>query len=173
MQPWSLACRAVAPARVAGAEWAPETPGLASLLTDLLAPRVTDLRAATADSRLQAIAALLTDLAAAAPAQQADLVHEYLAFCRADLVARLQAAFGAARDAPLHWQADVRAIIEANGRALTAAGAPRLAGWPDGLDAAGCAARFAREVGDFAAALSAWPALWAHAQERGLALLDA
>lgn len=171
--PWSLAVHEGAPPRPAGAAWAPETPGLGSLLTDLLAPRAAGLQAAAAASRLRGLAAALADLADAPPAQQVELVHEYLGFCRADLVARLQAAFAAAPAAPLHWQADVRALIEANGRALVAGHVPRLDGWPEALDAGACAARFARDVGAFAAALDAWPALWAHARERGARLLDA
>ncbi|MFN7550734.1 MAG: hypothetical protein ACK5SH_04020 [Pseudomonadota bacterium] len=173
VHPWTLAVRDGAPPCSAGAAWAPETPGLGSLLTDLLAPRAAELRAAAPEARLRGLAARLADLAAAPPARQTDLVQEYLGFCRADLVARLQATFAAAPTAPLFWQADVRAIIEANGRALTSDLAPRLDGWPEGLDAAGCADRFAREVGAFAATLDAWPALWAHARERGPALLDA
>jgi hypothetical protein len=171
--PWSLAVHDGAPPRSAGAAWAPETPGLGSLLTDLLAPRAAELRAASAQARLRGLGAALADLAAAPAAQQGELVQEYLGFCRADLVARLQAAFAAAPTAPVHWQADVRALIEANGRALVAGDPPRLDGWPEALDADACAAQFAREVGAFAAALDAWPALWAHARERGARLLDA
>ena len=173
VEPWSLAVRDGAPARPAGAAWTPETPGLGSLLTDLLAPRAAELRAAAPEARLHGLAAALADLAAAPPAQHAELLQEYLGFCRADLVARLQDAFAAASASPVHWQADVRALIEANGRALTAAGAPCLDGWPAGLDGAACAQRFAADVGAFAAAAEAWPALWAHARERGARLLDA
>jgi hypothetical protein len=169
--PFALAADPVPAPRGAGG-WALETPGLGALLTDLLAPRVAELRAADPASRLSAVAAHLRDLAGAPHGVLAELLSEYLGFCRADLVARLQAAFAAATDAPVHWQADVRALVESNGRALTAAGAPRLAGWPD-LDETGCAARFAQDVAALAGAVEAWPALWAYARDSGALLLDA
>lgn len=168
----SIAQLPTAGVRRGGSEWQAETPGLAALLTDLLAPRVAELRADDPVPRLHALAAMVADLAAAAPARQLDLLSEYLAFCRADTIAGLQAAFAAAPAAPVYWQADVRALIEANGHALTAGGAPRLAGWPTALDAAGCASHFGAELRDYAAALDAWPALWAYALAQGARLLD-
>lgn len=170
--PLALAAPVDAPGRSAPA-WAAETPGLGALLTDLLAPRLAGLRAADPATRLATVAAQLRDLAAAPASTHVDLLSEYLGFCRADLVARLQAAFASATGAPLHWQADVRALVEANGRGLTAVAAPRLGGWPAGLDEAGCATRFAHDVAALAGALEAWPALWAHAREHGPKWLDA
>ncbi|MCE3004869.1 MAG: hypothetical protein LW860_19575 [Xanthomonadaceae bacterium] len=170
--PLALAVAPDRPSRTS-AGWAPETPGLGALLTDLLAPRASELRAAAPAARLQALAASLRDLAGAPPATHAELLSEYLGFCRADLVARLQSTFLAAADAPVHWQADVRALVEANGRALIAGSAPRLAGWPQSLDEAGCAARLAQDVAAIAGALEGWPALWQHAVESGAALPDA
>jgi hypothetical protein len=168
----TIARMPAAGARRAAPDWDAETPDLASLLTDLLAPRTAELSADAPAPRLHALAAIVADLAAAAPSRQVDLVSEYLAFCRADSIARLQATFAAAPAAPVYWQADVRALIEANARALTAGAPPRLADWPAQLDAAGCAARFANELSAYAAALDAWPALWAHALAQGARLLE-
>jgi hypothetical protein len=168
----SIAQLPAAGAPRAQSPWDAGTPGLAALLTDLLAPRVAELRADAPAPRLHALAAIVADLAAAAPAKQLDLVSEYLAFRRADSIASLQEAFAAAPSAPVYWQADARALIEAHGRALTAGGAPRLDGWPASLDEAGCARRFADELSAYAAALDAWPALWAHALAQGARLLD-
>ncbi len=151
-----------------------DTPGLASLLTDLLSSRLDDIRAESPTRRLRSVANTIGDLAAASPAKRADMLAEYLAFARSDLVARLQASFLAAEDPPVYWQADVRELITVNGRALTDGGAPRLDGWPESLDTPqSCADRFARELDRFAVALDAWPAVWQHALEQGPRLLDA
>jgi hypothetical protein len=161
-------------ARRAGAAWQADTPGLASLLTDLLSSRLDDVRAESPARRLRSVANTIGDLAAASSAKRADMLAEYLAFARSDLVARLQASFLAAEDPPVYWQADVRELITINGRALTDAGAPRLDGWPESLDTPQlCADRFAGELDRFAIALDAWPAVWQHALEQGPRLLDA
>jgi hypothetical protein len=73
----------------------------------------------------------------------------------------------------VYWQADVRSIIEANGRALTARNPPRLGDWPENIDDATCAALLREETERLAAAYDAWPALWSHAREQGERLLGA
>jgi hypothetical protein len=85
----------------------------------------------------------------------------------------LQQQFEGAPDAPVYWQADVRAIIEANGRALLAKAAPRLGDWPESLDEAGCADALRREAETMADYSEAWPALWHYAREQGEHLLGA
>jgi len=159
--------------RKAGSVWQADTPGLASLLTDLLSSRLDDIRAQAPERRLRSVANAIGDLAAASSAKRADMLSEYLAFARSDLVTRLQASFLGADNPPVYWQADARELITVNGRALTSAGPPRLDGWPDSLDtAARCSERFARDLDRFAVALDAWPALWQHAAELGPRLLD-
>jgi hypothetical protein len=74
-------------------------------------------------------------------------------------------------NAPVYWQADVRSIIEATGRALTQKRPPRLGGWPEDLDDAGCARMLRDEVTRLADAYAAWPAAWQHAREQGERLL--
>jgi hypothetical protein len=149
-----------------------ERPGLAEFIADWLARDANEIRAADPARRLVAIADRLSDLAESAAATREVLLGEYLDARRADLVRQLQDAFAAAPDAPVYWQADVRERIEANGRALVAGEPPRLAGWPETLDAIGCADRLSSELGRFADALRGWPALFAHAAERGERVLD-
>ena len=79
----------------------------------------------------------------------------------------------AATDAPIYWQADVRSIIEANGKALLANAAPRLGDWPAGGDDAGCARLLREETTQLATLCEVWPALWAHARDQGERLLGA
>jgi hypothetical protein len=100
-------------------------------------------------------------------------LQEYLAYARADLIERLQNQFDGAPEAPVWWQADVRSIIEANGRALIAKAPPRLGDWPEAADAAACARLLREETTSLAEACEAWPALWAHAREQGERLLGA
>jgi hypothetical protein len=151
--------------------FAPETPGLAQYLADALGAQLDRVRAEQPESRLRALAAMIEDLADASASIRIELLHEYLRFRRSDLIDRLQHAFAGFAGAPVYWQADVRELINVNGRALTEAAPPRLAGWPASLDESGCAERLQRELRGFAALLHAWPALWRAAAEQGDGLL--
>lgn len=146
--------------------------GSTDFIADWLVQRRVDLRGTDPARRLLRIADYLDDLATAPLAERTDLVAEYLSMRRADLIARLQAAFAAAPDAPIYWQADVRERIEVNGRALLDTAAPRLADWPPGLDRAASGERLAHAVGDFAGALAGWAALFEYARSRAERLLD-
>jgi hypothetical protein len=85
----------------------------------------------------------------------------------------MQHQYDAAPDAPIYWQADVRSIIEANGRALMARASPRLGDWPADADATYCARQLQLETSELAGYYEAWPALWSHAREQGARLLGA
>jgi hypothetical protein len=188
---FGMLCRAMAPTRVVLAtpytighrqEQArdrtlalrePETPGLNHFLNDWLGSRIDDIRAATPAARLQTVAAMLRDLAEASPSARLDMLGEYLAFRRADLVAQLSDVLGQASDAPAYWRADVATRIDVNRDALRAITPPRLAGWEDTSDMAAIAARFAAETGGFAEALSHWPEIWARVHDEPALLADA
>ena len=133
-----------------------DTPGLAVFINDFLGSRLGEIRAQAPAQRLSTLAGWLRDLAAASAHDRIGLLDDFLRFRRADLVHRLQAVFGGASDAPLHFQSDLRRLIEANGRAVARREAPRLAGWPEGLDAAACAQRLAAELQGFADTLEHW-----------------
>jgi hypothetical protein len=124
-------------------------------------------------ARLGLLAANLRDIAGASEARRVRMLREYLAYVRADAIERLQQQYESAPSAPIWWQADVRSIIEANGRALTQRGAPRLGDWPADLDAAGCAKFLGEDTARLAASYEAWPALWSYAREQGERLLGA
>jgi hypothetical protein len=121
--------------------------------------------------RIRLLAAHVRDIGAAGEEGRLRHLREYLAYVRADVIERLQNQYDAARDAPVWWQADVRSIIEANGRALAAKAPPRLGGWPEDADDAQCARRLREETAALASAYEAWPALWMHAREQGERLL--
>jgi hypothetical protein len=130
-------------------------------------------KAADPGQRLRFLAEVLRDLAGASATDRIAHLREYLSYARADIIDRLQHQLEAASDAPVYWQADARAIVESNAKALLAKAAPRLGDWPEDIDAAGCASALAVELGGFADALEHWPALWQHAAEQGEKLLSA
>jgi hypothetical protein len=142
-------------------------------VTDFVQRQLSEFLAEEPAQRLGLLAANLRDIAGASEVRRLRLLREYLAYVRADAIERLQQQFESAQNAPVYWQADIRSIIEANGRALTAKNPPSLGGWPDGLDEAGCAATLREEASRLAAGYEAWPALWAYAREQGERLLGA
>ncbi|MCK9538720.1 hypothetical protein [Dokdonella sp.] len=152
---------------------AAHTPRFNYFVTDYVRRALSEFNAADPAPRLGLLAAHLRDVGAASDAGCLRQLQEYLAFARADLIERLQQQYDAARDAPIYWQADVRAIIEANGRALVAKAPPRLGDWAADIDAAGCVAALRAETTALASAWEAWPALWEHAREQGEKLLGA
>jgi len=123
--------------------------------------------------RMDLLGAIFRDLAGASETTRIAQLREYLNYVRADMIERLQQGFEAAGDAPVFWQADVRTIIEANGRALLGNGPPRLGDWSEEFDGPACAAALQREFGQLADQFTAWPALWAWAREQDERLLAA
>ena len=142
-------------------------------VSDFVQRQLSEFLAENPAQRLGLFAANLRDVAGASQTRRVRTLREYLAYVRADAIERLQQQYESAQNAPIYWQADVRSIIEANGRALTAKGPPRLGDWPDNLDEAGCAAMLRDETTRLAAGYEAWPALWAYAREQGERLLGA
>ena len=128
-------------------------------------------KAADPGQRLRFLAEVLRDLAGATATDRIAHLREYLSYARADVIDRLQHQLEGAADAPIYWQADVRAIAESNAKALLAKAPPRLSDWPEDIDDAGCAGALAGELGSLADALEHWPALWQHAAEQGEKLL--
>ena len=123
--------------------------------------------------RLAFLAHVLRDRARAAPKERISHLKEYRRFMHADVVNRLQNQLETTAAAPIYWQADVRAIVQAQAKALFAATAPRLAEWPHDIDDAGCARALAGELDSMADFCEHWPALWQQASEQGDRLLSA
>lgn len=147
------------------------TPRFNYFISDFVQRQLPEFHAQAPADRLGLLAAHLRDIGAASERGCLQQLREYLAYARADLIERLQQQYDGAPDAPVWWQADVRTIIEANGRALIAKGPPRLGDWDEGIDEAGCIARLRTETSRLAEACEAWPALWEHAREQGARLL--
>lgn len=152
---------------------AAHTPRFNYFVGDFVQRQLPEFHADAPAQRLQLLSAHLRDIGAASERGRLHQLREYLAYARADLVERLQQQYDSAADAPVYWQADVRSIIEANGRALIAKKAPRLGDWNEAVDEAACASLLREETSQLADIYEAWPALWEHAREQGERLLGA
>jgi hypothetical protein len=149
------------------------TPRFNYFIGDFVRRQLPEFNAEDPARRLGLLAAHLRDIGGASDKGCLRQLQEYLAYTRADVIERLQNQYDGAQDAPIYWQADIRTIIAANGRALISKGAPRLGDWPENIDEAGCARLLREETAQLAAAYEAWPALWASAREQGARLLGA
>ena len=148
-------------------------PRVNDFLRDFVRQQSGLFKAADPGQRIAFFAEVLRDLARASERERIDHLREYLSYVRADVIDRLQHQLEAATEAPVYWQADARAIVQANAKMLLAATPPRLSDWPEDLDAAGCARMLRTELNLFADACEHWPALWRHAAEQGEKLLGA
>ena len=91
-------------------------------------------------------------------------LKEYLSQIRADLVFTMQQQLAQSPDAPVYWQADVRELIEANGKAVLKNDAPILGDWDDGLSESECVEAARSELLDVAKAMELWPDIWEFCQ---------
>ncbi len=151
---------------------AAHTPKFNYFVTDFVRRQLPELNSSDPAQRLSLLAAHLRDVAGASEHNAVRQLKEYLAYVRSDVIERLQNQYDSAANAPIYWQADVRSIIEANGKALVANAVPRLGDWPEGLDEAACAQRLREEATQLAEAFETWPAVWSYAREQGERLLS-
>jgi len=135
----------------------PETPDLNLCLTELARQMGPEVFAADPGRRLQAFGYRLLDLAAADDAGIVSHLREYLAYLRTTVVQSLQASLAATKEPPIYWAADLRSVVEANGKTLTEPKPPRFGAWPEDIDEAGCVARFRGETTSLAEGIALWP----------------
>ena len=136
------------------------TPGLNDYLLDLANVSASEFHAEDRATRLRGFATRLRDLAAGSDKAILGELREHLAHVRSSLVQSLHSVLQGAKGAPVYWQADLRQLIEANGKAMIAGGAPRLAEWDAIEDGAALATQYRDELGRHADALEAWPGMW-------------
>lgn len=110
------------------APFRPLRPALLRFVADHLDVVRPHFHAASPATRLNFAAAQLTELAEASDSQLSRLLAEYLSYTRAHLIAQLQHQLAQPSEAPDYWRADIAALIEENGRALTAGVDDRLGG---------------------------------------------
>ena len=152
---------------------AAHTPRFNYFVTDFVRRQLPEFNADDPAQRLRLLAAHLRDIGGASDRGCVRQLQDYLAYSRADLIERLQNQYDGAPDAPVYWQADVRTIIQENGKALIAKTPPRLGDWPEGIDETACANLLRKETAELAGAYEAWPALWSCARDQGARLLGA
>ncbi|MEP6485609.1 MAG: hypothetical protein ABJB01_14250 [Rudaea sp.] len=149
-------------------------PRVNDFLRDLVIQQFNLFKAEDPGQRMTVLADVMRDLAGASAKQRIDQLREFRRFVHADIVDRLQRQLETTAAAPVYWQADVRAIVQANAKELLASdAAPRLAEWPHDMDATACARALGAELDTMADACQHWPALWRHAAEQGEKLLNA
>lgn len=137
-----------------------ELPSVNHFIRDFLGQRSEDYRAADPLQRLQLAAALLRDLAESAPQRLAEALSEYALVFRAVRIRRLQQAFAeAASEAPPWWRADLNALVERHGKALTG-NHLRFEGWPENGAASDYAGHLKSALLRMSAACAAWARLW-------------
>ncbi len=136
-------------------------PNFNKFVADFLLTQLDSCHSQEPTVRMQAMAQVLHELMTASDAFLIQTMNQYITKVRADLVAALQAEFIAAEDAPIYWKADVKELIEANGKALVGQTLPRLSDWPDEWDDARCLECLRQDVQPIAQALEVWPQLWA------------
>lgn len=140
-------------------------PGFNRFLYEQLQNADPAVRAADPAVRMRFAGAILENLAASSDQALATHLREYRNYTHANLIERLQQQLVGNPGAPVYWQADLRALIERNARAMIAKTAPRLDGWPEGIDDAACAGLLRGQLQAVATALEAWPALWQYARD--------
>ncbi len=146
-------------------------PRVNHFLRDFVQRQFGLFHAADPAARMGLLVEVLRDLAGASADTRIAHLREYLSYIRADIIDRIQHQIEAASDAPVYWQADARAVVQANAKALLANAPPRLGDWAEDLDAPGCARALVEECDALADACEHWPALWQHAAEQGEKLL--
>lgn len=111
-------------------------------------------------SRYQTLAAYINDLATSGDQELLNRLQEYLTKTRADMVFSLQQIIEQVPDAPIYWQADVRELLTANGKAVKSNQVPILNDWDATMDSEACIAKARHDLKEVVDAMYVWPKLW-------------
>ena len=114
--------------------------------------------------RLKMLAKYVMGLADSSDQNIHNRLKEYLSQIRSDMVLTMQEQLSKSPDAPVYWQADVRELIEANGKAVIDNKPPVLQEWPDDLSVDGCISQARVELTEVAKAMDIWPKIWSFCQ---------
>jgi hypothetical protein len=158
--PWMLGHVQNEKRRRSGMNHIARRPNFNLFVTDFLLSKSDQCEAHTPAQRMAVMAETLASLADADFRTLANRLQEYMIHVRANIVSSLQEQLAKSPDAPIYWQADVRELIEANGKAIASNQPPVFRGWPDDLDLAACVDRAREELSAIAAGARVWPQLW-------------
>jgi len=110
--------------------------------------------------RMKTLSNYLYGLADSSTTKIHNRLKEYLTQVRSDMVMSMQFQLSQSPDAPVYWQADVRELIESNGKAVLQNEAALLEGWGDNLTVEQCVERARIEINEVAEAMEIWPEIW-------------
>jgi len=111
--------------------------------------------------RYSNIKAAIDDLRTGSDQALENRLKEYMTKTRSDLVFSLQNTMDEVPEAPIYWQADVREIIQANGKAVKTNAPPVLSDWDESMDVEACLAKARHDLKEVVDAMEVWPKLWA------------
>ncbi|MEZ5470537.1 MAG: hypothetical protein R3E90_02030 [Marinicella sp.] len=110
--------------------------------------------------RYDALRSAIDDLCSSSDMALELRLREYMTKTRADLVYSLQNIMEEVPDAPIYWQADVREIIQANGKAIKNNPPPVLSDWDASLSLENCIVKVRHDLKEVVDAMKVWPKLW-------------
>ena len=122
--------------------------------TDAISPRL----------RMKTLSNYLFGLADSSSTKIHNRLKEYLTQIRSDMVVSMQYQLKESPDAPVYWQADVRELIESNGKAVLKNEAALLEGWGGDLTIEECVEKARIELTEVAEAMEIWPDIWEFCQ---------
>ncbi len=140
------------------------TPNFNKFIADYALTLIQSTDAMNPKLRLKTLANYVLGLADSSDVNIHNRLKEYLSQVRSDMVLNMQHQMAQSPDAPVYWQADVRELIEANGKELLQNNPPILDGWKKGISKQDCVDRAKQELIDTAQAMELWPDLWEFCQ---------
>ncbi len=136
------------------------TPNFNKFIADYALTLVSSTDAQDPAIRMQTLCDYIFGLADSSDVTVHNRLKEYLSQIRSDMVLSMQTQMANSPDAPVYWQADVREIVEANGKALIQNKPPILEGWDKSMDNQSCVETARLELIKVAQAMNLWPQLW-------------
>jgi len=139
-------------------------PNFNNFVADYVLSIIDNIHSLDEQVRYDSIRAAINDLRTSTDRDLENRLTEYMTKTRSDLVCSLQNILDEVPDAPIYWQADVREIIQANGKAVKANQAPVLTDWDESMDHEACLAKARHDLGEVVDAMHVWPKLWSFCQ---------
>ena len=139
-------------------------PNFNSFMADYVLSILGNIHTSDENTRFDSIRAAIDDLRSSSQKALEHRLREYMTKTRSDLVFSLQNILDEVPDAPIYWQADVREIIQANGKAIKSNQTPVLSDWDASMDIETCVAKVKSDLQEVVDAMEVWPKLWAFCQ---------
>ncbi len=136
------------------------TPNFNKFIADYALTLVEATDAIDPSLRMKTLAQYIFGLADSTDKIIHNRLKEYLSQIRSDIILNMQTQMAQSPNAPVYWQADVREIVEANGKAIIKNNPPILAGWHPTLSNDECVEQAREEMNEVAEAMELWPQLW-------------